>query len=146
LLFFRKKIIFLTIIINAVGGICLVKKYENDDKNNNQGNAGHTYHKSTHEQKAQEQRNTSDQREPREPREARNSHEQGSYRNNNQYRNQYRENGSRHNYANQFSSASKVNYRAKPDETADDIKIDIARIEKEIQLEIKEIKSMRLGL
>jgi hypothetical protein len=34
----------------------------------------------------------------------------------------------------------------KAEETADDIRADIARIEKEIELEIKEIKSMRLGL
>ena len=36
--------------------------------------------------------------------------------------------------------------RIKVEETVDDIKADITRLEKEIDLEIKEIKSLRLGL
>lgn len=36
--------------------------------------------------------------------------------------------------------------RARLEETVDDIKADVARIEKEIDLEIKEIRSLKLGL
>lgn len=39
-----------------------------------------------------------------------------------------------------------VSKRIKTEETIDDIRADLARIEKEIELEIKQIASMRLGL
>jgi hypothetical protein len=56
-----------------------------------------------------------------------------------------RDNPPRQNYAYQ-NSRSGFNSRVKTIETVDDIKEDIIRIEKEIELEIKEIKTMRLGL
>lgn len=47
----------------------------------------------------------------------------------------------------QQSSVSKHNMaKIKTEETIDEIKEDIQRLEKEIEFEIKEIKSMRLGL
>ncbi len=67
-------------------------------------------------------------------------------RDNSQSRSFQRENGSRQGYSHQ-SSASRFNSnRIRAVETAEDIKADIMRIEKEIELEIKEIRSMRLGL
>jgi len=42
----------------------------------------------------------------------------------------------------QFASSKRI----KTEETVDDIRADLARIEKEIELEIKQIASMRLGL
>jgi len=52
----------------------------------------------------------------------------------------------KHNYAN-TSQHSRFNMdKVKTVETAEDIKNDISRIEKEIELEIQEIKSMRLGI
>ena len=52
-----------------------------------------------------------------------------------------REGGGRHNNQSRYN-----NQKIKVDETIEEIKIDISRIEKEIGLEIKEIKSCRLGL
>lgn len=68
-----------------------------------------------------------------------------------------RGNGARNYHRESSSSASRDNLprtgnssrygsKSRAAETIDDIKIDIARIEKEIELEIKEIRSMRLGL
>jgi len=54
-----------------------------------------------------------------------------------------RESGVRHGYNN---SSSKGNSRVKSEETIEDIRTDIARIEKEIELELKEIRSLRLGV
>ena len=51
----------------------------------------------------------------------------------------------RQNYSYQ-NSQTRFNTRVKTIETVEDIKADIVRIEKEIDLEIKEIKTMRLGL
>ncbi len=61
-------------------------------------------------------------------------------------RNLRRDNIQRQGYSSYQSSQPRYNNRIKSVETADEIKSDIARIEKEIELEIKEIKSMRLGL
>lgn len=55
-----------------------------------------------------------------------------------------KENASRHNYNNNHSSRG--NGRVKTEETIEDIRTDIARIEKEIELELKEIRSLRLGV
>jgi hypothetical protein len=66
-------------------------------------------------------------------------------RDNTQNRGFQRENQPRQNYSYQ-NSQIKFNTRVKTVETVEDIKADIARIEKEIELEIKEIKTMRLGL
>ena len=64
-------------------------------------------------------------------------------RNNNYYkkRNSNRRNGFRQNRNNNFN-------RNKPRalETIEDVKQDIIRIEKEIELEIREIKNVKLGL
>jgi hypothetical protein len=49
----------------------------------------------------------------------------------------------RQNHSNQYST-QKYNSRIRTEETVDDIKEDIARIEKEIDLEIKEIRSLKL--
>jgi hypothetical protein len=43
-----------------------------------------------------------------------------------------------------FSGRSPDNYRSRSEETIEDIKQDIIRLEKEIDLEIKEIKSLKL--
>lgn len=45
-----------------------------------------------------------------------------------------------------YSSKSRYNKRFRANETIDDIKTDIARIEKEIKLELKEIRSTKLGI
>jgi CCR4-NOT transcriptional regulation complex NOT5 subunit len=44
------------------------------------------------------------------------------------------------------STQSRYRNRVKAEETIDDIKEDIVRIEKEIELEMKEIRSLKLGL
>lgn len=49
----------------------------------------------------------------------------------------------RQSYSNNFST-TKYSSKIKTEETADDIKEDIMRIEKEIDLEIKEIRSLKL--
>lgn len=65
-------------------------------------------------------------------------------RENQRPKNFYRENQQRQNF--QSQQTPRYSNRVKPVETVEDIQIDIQRIEKEIELEIKEIKSMRLGL
>jgi|GEM_PF-1014542 len=55
-----------------------------------------------------------------------------------------RENAAKQNYS--VQSFSPRYNRIKETETVEDIKEDIARIEKEIQLELKEIRSLKLGL
>lgn len=57
-----------------------------------------------------------------------------------------REGASRQPYHNSNNTSPRYQTRVKAEETIDDIIVDIARIEKEIQLELKEIKSLRLGL
>jgi hypothetical protein len=52
----------------------------------------------------------------------------------------------KHNYSNTNQQSRFRMDKVKPVETAEDIRNDIDRIEKEIELEIKEIKSMRLGI
>lgn len=74
----------------------------------------------------------------------------------NQYReNQHRENVGQRNHHKDTPRENREPFRSnyqrpviKPraDETVEDIALDIIRIEKEIQLELKEIKSMRLGV
>lgn len=55
--------------------------------------------------------------------------------------NSNRDNARRYNNLPRYS-----NQKIKVDETIEDIKADIIRIEKEIELEIKEIKTLKLGL
>ncbi len=52
----------------------------------------------------------------------------------------------KHNYSNTGQHTRFNMDKVKTVETAEDIKNDISRIEKEIELEIQEIKSMRLGI
>lgn len=52
----------------------------------------------------------------------------------------------KHNYSHTNQQSRLKMDKVKPFETAEDIRNDIERIEKEIELEIKEIKSMRLGI
>ena len=60
-------------------------------------------------------------------------------------RNVYRERENQpRQYSNSISSSSKYSYRNRAEETIDDIKEDILRIEKEIDMEIKEIKNLKL--
>lgn len=59
-------------------------------------------------------------------------------------RNYPRDNYSRQAHSNHNAPARHTRNRG--DETVDDIKNDILRIEKEIDLELKEIRSLRLGL
>lgn len=77
----------------------------------------------------------------------RNTQDQGTNRDreNAPVKNFHREGTPRQNHPNQGSPSRHIN-RIRAEETVDDIKTDIVRIEKEIELEIKEIKSMRLGL
>jgi len=82
---------------------------------------------------------------PREGISRENSHRDNSYRENSYRENSYRQSGSGHNYSN-HSSAQRTGSRIKTEETLDDIIADISRIEKEIELEIKEIRSLRLGM
>ena len=57
----------------------------------------------------------------------------------------YRERDNQHRpYSNSNSIASRFSSRNRSEETIEDIKAEIIRIEKEIDLEIKEIKSMKL--
>lgn len=67
---------------------------------------------------------------------------------NNHNRNGYQKNGHRND--NRRREQNKKNYGMKNvprgEETAEDIVVDIERIEKEIDLEIKEIMSLRLGI
>ncbi|MCX7841553.1 MAG: hypothetical protein N2489_00570 [Clostridia bacterium] len=68
-------------------------------------------------------------------------------RENNPQRNNYmreKDNSHRNNFHN--NPPQRYGNKSKAEETAEDIKADILRIEKEIDLEIKEIKSLRLGL
>lgn len=81
-----------------------------------------------------------------------NSQERGSFRENNQSnqsnqsKNFHRDNNApRQNFSNQNSPPRYIN-RIRAEETVEDIRRDISRIEKEIELEIKEIKSLRMGL
>ncbi len=90
--------------------------------------------------------------------------QQGMHKENNYNKNYYRDrdNTQRQSYQNRNSLNQSHNYhqqnslqhgsltniaaKVKIDETVEDIKADINRIEKEIELEIKEIRSMRSGL
>jgi len=73
----------------------------------------------------------------------RSTHTQVSHRENTQGKAGGRNAYFRQNHSSQFSE-QKYNNRVKADETVDDIREDIARIEKEIDLEIKEIRSLKL--
>ena len=55
-------------------------------------------------------------------------------------------NNKKQNNRKDFYNKNKGNRRIRVEETLEDIAADMLRIEKEIQLEIKEIISMRLGL
>lgn len=74
----------------------------------------------------------------------RNLNEQAPGRENTQIRSFNKDNSMKQNYSN-HSSPPRCG-RAKEDETVEDIREDIARIEKEIKLELKEIRSLKLGL
>ena len=77
---------------------------------------------------------------------SKNLRDQNSLRNNNYTRGTaFRETTPRHVFQDS-SVIAKMAGKTRANETIEDIREDIARIEKEIQLEIKEIKSMRLGL
>ena len=94
----------------------------------------------------------------------RNFQEQDNRKDGNPPRNNYRDrdNSYKQNYGGQYqtsnntapaannsgntSYASRYSNRVKSVETIDDIKADICRLEKEIELEIKEIMTLRLGL
>ena len=73
----------------------------------------------------------------------RSTHTQVPHRDNTQGKSAGRNAYFRQNHSNQFSE-QKYNNRVKTEETVDDIREDIARIEKEIDLEIKEIRSLKL--
>jgi len=105
---------------------------------------------------ANQTKETSPNREPNHNRENNQARENNQVRenrpnrDNNQQRNFNREmpnrdNSPRPSYSNQ-SSASRHYNRIRSEETIDDIKSDIIRIEKEIELELKEIKTLRLGM
>lgn len=79
------------------------------------------------------------------PRNQRGPQEQGNRRENGNYRSYNRDNYQRQGHPYQ-NSGPRYNQRIRADETIDDIKMDISRIEKEIELELKEIKSLRLGM
>ncbi|HEX9058668.1 MAG TPA: hypothetical protein VF941_00650 [Clostridia bacterium] len=66
-----------------------------------------------------------------------------SYQTKNTYRDN-RDSSYRNGFHSQTSTRNSIKNRA--DDSIEDIKADITRIEKEIELEIKEIKSLRLGL
>lgn len=72
---------------------------------------------------------------------------QGQGQNQNQGQNRGRYNGKNRNNHYRKGNFHKNNRPKVPvEETLEDIKADMVRIEKEIELEIKEITSMRLGL
>lgn len=118
----------------------MVKGHEYQRSNNGQGNYTNQGQKPQQEFRAgrenQPVRNI--HRDNRESRDNRDSRDGKEIREN-------RENTPRRDYSN---SGAQPRYasRIRAEETVEDIKVDISRIEKEIQLEIKEIKSMRLGL
>lgn len=115
----------------------MVKGHEYQRSNNGQGNY------TNQGQKPQQEFRAGRENQPvrnihRENRDNRDSRDGKEIREN-------RENTPRRDYSN---SGAQPRYasRIRAEETVEDIKVDISRIEKEIQLEIKEIKSMRLGL
>lgn len=64
---------------------------------------------------------------------------------NNRYNSNRSYNYSNRNYRKNYGYKSRYS-KPRADETVDDIKQDIIRIEKEIKLELKEIRSMKLGI
>ncbi len=127
--------------------------YSNQSRNNAQGQAHRTY-----QNQARDNSQTRENSEPREnPRE--NNQSKETQRDNSQprdngqqrereHRGYYRDNASRQTQGQGHSGQTYQRYqsRVRAEETTEDIKADIVRIEKEIELEIKEIKTMRLGL
>lgn len=65
-------------------------------------------------------------------------------RDNSQNRNYNRDNASKHGSPSSHSGQQRYNNKVKTEETIEDIRVDISRIEKEIELEIKEIRSLKL--
>lgn len=98
------------------GGGSMAKRRDYQRKNGGQG--GYNY---------QGQRNSPDQGAPKDAPQGKN----------------YGRDNSRQPHAG-HPSQGRYNNRVKAEETVEDIKADIHRIEKEIQLEIKEIKSLKL--
>jgi len=84
------------------------------------------------------------------PRSVKNNQEQGTRREGGYQRNFNRDNREnrevREGYQRTSYGGPRYQNRIRVDETIDDIKLDIQRIEKEIELEIKEIRSSKLGL
>lgn len=124
------------------------KPVNNFRPNNNQGGQAGQQSQSNPNPQSSAPQNNSSGRGPRGPQ------EQGVRRDNPHFKNynrdnrdnrEYRDGGQRSGYQSQGGG---IRYPHKPraEETIDDIKSDIVRIEKEIQLEIKEIRSMKLGL
>jgi len=73
----------------------------------------------------------------------RNSNLQALHRENTSGKSQGKNPYYRQSQSNQYAE-QKYNNRVKAEETVEDIREDIARIEKEIELEIKEIRSLKL--
>lgn len=112
----------------------MVKRQEYH-KRSNQGGFNNNGPRNSHEQNP-----SRDAAQPRENNQGRDNHhpkESGQQRYSHRD-NQHRQNSSGHSYSRYG--------RTRAEETVDDIKLDISRLEKEIDLEIKEIKSLRLGL
>lgn len=94
----------------------------------------------------QEQKNLQDQKKSQDQKVLQqDSREQGGSKESIFNKSSRRDSFCRQSHVNKGSQA-KYSSRVKAEETIEDIKEDINRIEKEIELEMKEIKSLRLGL
>lgn len=91
-------------------------------------------------------KDTKEQRESKEQRETREHREPREYRDNREHKDNRDGSQQRNNYNRSYSNNSRYSGKLRSDETVEDIVTDITRIEKEIDLEIKEISSMRLGI
>lgn len=100
----------------------------------------------SHQDSQQRQQNQRQQEDGAAGAVSRTMQETGAGRENQHPRNYQRDNHGRYNGNSGQNSYARQGNRVKGDESIDDISADISRIEKEIQLELKEIRSMRLGL
>lgn len=96
---------------------------------------------------AQKRENQSRENGSREPGSRENNQRDNQHNKENFQRNYHRENAqSRENREPYRQHFQRPAIKPRAEETVDDIVVDIGRIEKEIELELKEIRSMRLGV
>ena len=137
----KKSLILLFLNYQINGGFCMTQNNNanggNNSRNSNNSNSGNNTNNRYQNNKGQNQKNNqkqnSNQRKERSPR----SNFQKSSRNEFQKRSGQR-------YSAENRAARIVS--PKREENVDDIKMDIEKLEKDIQFEIKQIQSIKLGL